>query len=249
MSYTVEATRTAPALVIYLIDISESMQGTLDGTPKIEHVNLSLEKVLRRMVQRSTKGEIISPRYRLAMIAYSDEPLDILGGIQSIDKVARKGKPRLSAAASTNMAAAFELARDILKKELPNLKNCPAPMVCHLTDGLFAGEDPEPIAEEIMGMSNTDGPILIENIYLGQGMTTEPITDIDNWPGIKTMAELSNDYAQKLYRMSSPLPETYANMIQDEGYALEAGSRMLIPGASKQLIELAFVMSGATPAA
>jgi hypothetical protein len=247
MAYTTLATRTSAALVIYLIDISGSMSEPLDGAPKIDHVNQAIEKILKRMVQRSTKGEIIAPRYRLAMIAYSDQPIDILGGIQSIDVVAKRGKPKLTTDTTTDTAAAFLMARDMLRQELPNLNGCPAPMVCHLTDGQYTANDPEPIAREIMQMSNDDGAVLVENIYVGPDLTKQPISDINNWPGIMDASELNNQYAQKLFNMSSPLPPGYAEVIADDGYRLQPGSRMLIPGTNKELIELAFAMSGATP--
>jgi uncharacterized protein YegL len=247
MPYNTVATRVTPALVIYLIDISGSMQEELDGHPKIEHVNQAIEKVLVRMVQRSTRGEIVSPRYRLAMIAYTDKPIDILNGIQTIDIVAQKGRPKLSTNTTTDTAAAFMMARDLLRQQLPNLKGCPAPMVCHLTDGEYNGSDPEPIAQEIMQMSNDDGHVLIENIYVGPNLTKQAISDIETWPGIMDVSELDNQYAQKLFNMSSLLPDSYANMINEDGYGMGLGARMLIPGTNKDLIELAFAMSGATP--
>jgi hypothetical protein len=122
-------------------------------------------------------------------------------------------------------------------------------MICHLTDGEYNGEDPEPIAREIMQMHNDDGNVLIENIYVGPGMSTKQILDIESWPGIHSENELTNDFARKLFRMSSRLPPSYTTVIEREGYSLQAGSRMLIPCASKDLIELAFTMSGATPTA
>ena len=60
---------------------------------------------------------------------------------------------------------------------------------------------------------------------------------------------MRNSYAQQLFRMSSPLPASYAAVIGEEGYGLKAGCRMLIPGSNSELIELAFAMSGATPTA
>lgn len=63
MPYDIPATRVAPALIIYLLNISSSMQKELDGVPKIEHVSRALEKVLISMVRRSTKGEIIASRH------------------------------------------------------------------------------------------------------------------------------------------------------------------------------------------
>jgi von Willebrand factor type A domain len=246
MAYDIPATSVSPALIVYLLDISASMQDKLDRLPKIAHVSQAMEKVLRSMVQRSTRGEIISPRYRLAMIAYSDQPFDILGGIQTIDEVVQKGSPKLAPNTTTDTAAAFMAARDLLEQELPYLQGHPAPMVCHLTDGEFNGPDPEPIAQEIMRMSNDDGTVLVENIYVGPNLTARPISDPYAWPGVMDMHELKSRYAQKLFSMSSPLPDSYANMLNEEGYELEPGSRMLIPGTNYDLIELAFAMSGAT---
>jgi hypothetical protein len=247
MPYQTKATGVTPALVIYLLDCSGSMSEQLDGAEKIDHVNQAVDRVLTRMVRRSTKGEIVSPRYRLSMIAYSERPIDLLGGISTIDKVIQKGKPKLTTISTTEAAAAFAYARDLLKRELPNLKGFPAPMICHLTDGQFTGPDPEPIAREIMQMSNDDGPILIENIYVGPDLTHQPIGDAQAWQGITDENELKDPYAKKLFRMSSTLPDSYAEVVADEGYSLRSGSRMLIPGTNKELIELAFAMSGATP--
>lgn len=252
MAHTIPATRASPALVIYLLDISESMGWPLprEKFPRIEHVNQAMPKVLERMVEDSTRGGIISPRYRLAMVAYNDEPIDLLdGGIHTIDFIARQGMPRFAKTEGvTNTAAAFMWARDLLGQELPKLrKRHPAPLVCHLTDGEYSYSDPEPIAQEIMQMSNDDGNVLVENIYVGTDLTVEPITDVEAWPGVQDVSELKSEYAQKLFNMSSPLPDSYAKKINEEGYAMEPGSRMLIPGTNYDLIELAFMMSDATP--
>ncbi|MEA2559825.1 MAG: hypothetical protein QOH06_1329 [Acidobacteriota bacterium] len=249
MPYEALATSKTPALIIYLLDCSSSMNQPLDGAPKIEHVNQAVEKVLVRMVQRSTKGEIVAPRYRLAMIAYSDKPTDVLQGILPINEVVDKGTPQFSAQGMTDTEGAFRIARDLLKKELTKLSGHPAPMVCHLTDGEYNTGDPEPIAREIMQMANDDGNVLVENIFIGSDLTRQPINSIESWSGISDPSELAHNYAKKLLQMSSPLPPSYASVIQEMGYGLLAGSRMLIPGTSKDLIELAFTMSGATPTA
>jgi hypothetical protein len=247
MAYDVVATSKSPALIIYLLDVSGSMGGQLDGASKIDHVNQAIEKVLVRMVARSTKGETVAPRYRVAMCAYASAPQDILGKVLAIDELAKKGRPRLSATSSTDTAAAFMWARDLLRQELPNMKGHPAPMVCHLTDGGFTGADPAPIAREIMQMSNGDGNVLVENIYVGPNLTAQPITDASRWAGLTNVGEVRDPNAARLYAMSSPLPQSYAEVIAEEGYNLQAGVPMLIPGTNKELIELAFAMSGATP--
>ena len=247
MSYDVVATSKTPALIIYLIDNSGSMEEHFAGAAKIDHVNAAIDSILGRMIERSTKGTIIAPRYRLAMAAYSDTVLDMLGDIQTITQVADMGSPELAPTNSTDTYAAFAWARDLLRRELPNLRGTPAPMVCHLTDGQFTGKDPEPIAQEIMQMSNDDGNVLVENICIGSDLTTTPISDVERWPGIRDISEVKDSYAQKLYRMSSSMPDGYAAMIAQEGYGMKAGSKLLLPGGNRALIELAFAVSGATP--
>ena len=86
MSYEVLATSQTPALVIYLIDVSGSMESPFYGKNRIEIVMDSLSVVLQQMVFRCTKGGRISPRYRIAMYAYSEKVYDILGGIKTIDR-------------------------------------------------------------------------------------------------------------------------------------------------------------------
>ena len=246
MPYTVPATTRTPALIIYLIDISGSMSEKFDGATRIDHVNDAIGNILQRMVQRSTKGEIVAPRYRLGMFAYSDAPVDMLGRIETISEVVQRGKPRLSVSNATNTHDAFVAARELLKREMPSLMGKPAPMVCHLTDGEYTGLDPRPVADEIMRLSNDDGNVLIENIYVGASFV-KAIKNVESWPGVRSPNELKDPYAQTLYHMSSPLPESYAEIIEQEGYSLKSGSRMLIPCNSRELIELAFAMSGATP--
>jgi hypothetical protein len=241
------ATSTTPALIIYLLDCSGSMGETFDGAKKIEHLNEALHGVLRRMVQRSTKGNVVAPRYNLALIPYSDRPRDVLSGIKTIKEVWDQGRPNFAPTTSTDTAEAFRYALNLLQKELPNLNGHPAPMVCHLTDGAYTGDDPEPIARQIMQLSNDDGNVLVENIFIAPNLTRQPISDASTWPGFTDVSELDNPYAAKLFNMSSELPAGYAEVVQADGYGLKPGCRMLIPGTSKELVELAFAMSGATP--
>jgi hypothetical protein len=249
MAYEIAATAKTPALIVYLIDSSGSMTEPLDGLPRIDHVNAAMKKVLGRMIRRSTKGEIVSPRYRVAIAFYNSTVTDVTNGVRTIKEVAAQGTPRVvSPVSTTDTAAAFRWALALLRRELPALRGHPAPMVCHLTDGAYTGDDPEPVAREVMGLSNDDGAVLVENIYVGPSLTARPITDAKAWPGVLAESDLTNTYARKLLRMSSPLPASYANTLrEDRDYALQAGCGMLLPANTPELIEVAFAMSGATP--
>jgi len=247
MPYEVLATSKTPALIIYLLDVSASMSQPLGDRRRIDVVGDALQAALRTMVFRSTKGSRLSPRYRIAMIAYSDHVYDLLDGIKSVDQVARLGVPELSPMRTTETAKAFAQAEKLLQADLPNLQNCPAPLVCHMTDGENTGDDPEPIVRRIMQMSVPDGHVLVENIFISDKILPKPVTDPRKWSGILPDTKLTNDYARKLRAMSSPVPGSYRQMMLEMGYNLDPKALMLLPGMNPELVAMGFQMSAATP--
>jgi len=246
MAYEILATSRTPALIIYLLDVSASMVRPLGDKRRIDAVMEAFHASLRQMVFRSTKGGRLAPRYRLALLAYSDHVYDLLGGIKPVDHVARLGTPELRTMRTTDTARAFAQAEKLLRAELPNLQRCPAPLICHITDGEYTGEDPEPIVRRIMQMKVPDGPVLVENIFISDEILTEPITDPRRWPGILPETELAGDYARKLRAISSPLPSSYWQVMREMGYRLDPRAVMLLPGTSPELVAMGFQMSTST---
>lgn len=247
MPYDILATSKTPALIIYLLDVSGSMSEKLGNRRRIDVVMEALGTMLRRMVHRSTKGTRVSPRYRIAMYAYSDHVYDLLGGIKTIDQVAQLGVPELSTMRSTDTARAFAQAEKLLQQELPNLAHCPAPLVCHMTDGEYTGADPEPVVRRIMALRVPDGNVLVENIFISDNILKEPITDPKRWGGVRPGTKLQTDYARKLRAISSPLPASYRAMMREDGYELADDAVMMIPGMTPELVQMGFVMSMSTP--
>lgn len=247
MNYSKLATSQTPAFIIYLIDVSASMQKMLGDKRRIEVVMDALASVFEQMIFRSTKGMRLSPRYKVALYAYSDKVYDVFEGIKDIDQVAQKGLPELSVINTTETAKAFKQVLKLLEKELPRLRELPAPLVCHLTDGEYTGEDPEPIVKQIMEMSVDDGNVLVENIFISDEFLQEPIRDVKQWRGIKANTTLRTTYANKLKSMSSALPESYWSIINEMGFSIDRDSILLFPGYSIELMELGFQMSAATP--
>ena len=93
--------------------------------------------------------------------------------VKTVAELAQMGVPRLQPMDATDTAAAFREAKRLLQAQLGNLQDCPAPLVCHMTDGEYnSGGDPEPIAREIMQMSVPDGNVLVENIFSWGGIGT-----------------------------------------------------------------------------
>lgn len=243
--YSIPATSKTPALVIYLLDVSGSMSQPMGASTRIDVVTSAVQKVAVKMVQRSTKGTLVAPRYRVAMLAYSDQVIDLLNGIKTIDEVAKLGVPRLTTLNMTDAAAAFAEAERLLAAELPNMQDCPAPLVCHMTDGEYNGSDPSSIVERIKQMAVPDGNVLVENIYVKDGIVSVP--DVSKWPGLSSNESLNDQYGQQLLEMSSPIPDKYREVMQEFGYQLASGAKMFFPADKPELVELGFVMSGATP--
>jgi hypothetical protein len=241
------ATSRTPALIIYLLDVSASMSQPLGDQRRIDVVMNALQVALRQMVFRSTKGSRISPRYRIALLAYSDHVYDLLDGIKSVNQVARLGMPELSPMRTTETAKAFAQAENLLKAELANLQDCPAPLVCNMTDGENTGDDPKPIVQRIMQMAVPDGHVLVENIFISDKILPRPVLDPHRWPGILPDTKLSSDFARKLQAISSPVPESYRKMMLEMGYDLDARALMLLPGLNPELVAMGFQMSAATP--
>lgn len=249
MSYDIEATGKTPALVIYLLDMSASMNQPLGEKRRIDVVTDALQIALRTMVFRSTKGGRISPRYRIAMLAYSNHVYDLLDGIKPVNEVAKMGVPELSPQRTTETAQAFLQAEKLLQTELPNLQSCPAPLICHMTDGENTGdEDPEIVARRIMQMTVPDGNVLIENIFISDTLLPQAIADLHKWPGILPDTKFKEPYARKLQAISSPLPGSYRKMMLEMGYSMDPRALMLLPGTDPQLVQMGFQMSAATKA-
>jgi hypothetical protein len=114
-----------------------------------------------------------------------------------------------------------------------------------MTDGEYNKGDPEPIARRLMSMEVPDGNVLVENIYVATSGLDIP--DVSAWPGVSSEDELPDQYAKTLFRMSSPIPDSYRSVMREFGYRLESGARMFFPGEEPSLVELGFTMSGATP--
>ena len=248
MAYTTLATSKTPALIIYLLDISASMDRRLGNKSRLETAMDALQAAIRTMVFRSSKGRRIQPRYRIAVYAYSNDVFDLIGGIRTIDQVASIQFPKIATQQGTDTAKAFAAAAELLARELPSMSDHPAPLICHLTDDRYTGQDPEPIVRAIMQFANEDGNALVENIYISQKLGHQSNQDALAWQGIGPTTPLADPYAGKLRAFSSPLPESYRLMMREMGSNIANDAVMLLPGNSPELISLGFQMSSVTGA-
>jgi uncharacterized protein YegL len=246
MAYDVLATSNNPALVIYLLDISASMNKRLGDKRRIDAVMDALSAAFQQMIFRSTKGRRLSPRYRIAIYAYNNAVYDVLGGVKTIVDIAKLGVPELTPAGTTDTAKGYRQVAKLLKTELPKLGGSPAPLVCHMTDGEYTGKDPASVVRDIMALKATDGNVLVENIFISDNIIPGPIKDPYRWPGINRKTSLKNSYAKKLRELSSSIPDSYHQVMGEMGYRLDEGAVMLFPGINPEMVAMGFQMSAAT---
>ncbi len=238
--YTKSATSLTPALIIYLIDISASMNdpsGSAAMQPKIEVVNMALKFAVRNMLRQCMRDLTVLPRYQLAIFAYNTQVYDLLGGIKTIAEVAQQiGTPELIANGKTKTEEGFAAVAKLLSVHLAEYQHCPAPLICHLTDGLITN-DPQAlikIVQDIKAMHVEDGNVLVENVYVADHMLRKSVQDWHSWHGVLKVNQLTNDYARLLFDLSSPLPESYRQNINDSGYRLQPGAGAVFPRRSKR---------------
>jgi hypothetical protein len=244
--YTHPATSLTPALVIYLVDASDSMNQLCGDNSKMEIVNKALRVTLRDLWRRSMRDGMPQRRYKIAIFAYSTKIVDVLGGMVDLPELLQYGVPQWNADGVTDMAAAFAAVEAFLERRLVEFQRCPAPLVCHLTDAVFTTADPSPAISRIQGMRVEDGPVLVEHIYVAERVVRKTVQDWYQWQGVRKASELPDKYARFLFELSSPLPETYRQNINNYGYHLQPGAKMFFPGIQHDLIRLAFVSSIAT---
>jgi hypothetical protein len=232
-----------PALVIYLLDVSASMSQQFGEKSRIEVVFNALQKTIERLLHSPTKGDTIVSKYRFAIYTYSHKTIDLLNGVKTAAEIGHVSVPILVPLDMTDTAGGFLTVERLLEQELPNIQDCPAPLVCHILDGEYNGPDPIPIIERIQEMSVNDGNVLVENIYIARDLLIEPVQSIENWLGIRNTTQIRSHYARELVEVSSTIPDNYHSNMIKMGYDIARDAKMFVPGVIPELIELGFDLS------
>ena len=252
--YKNQANSDHPATLIYLVDISGSMNATMhDGKARIEVAKNAIQVAYAQMIQRSMRQGKIHPRYRVGMIAYSEKIYDVygnLGSIVSIDRLKDEGIPSITPQKSTNMAKAFRYAEKLIKEDIQKwspkwLEECPPPMVINITDCEFDEEqskDPLECSQKLQEISVPDGNVLVENIFITDQISAPASPQA--WDGYHHGDKTGNPYGDKLLEMSSLIPSTYAQILREQaGLKIKEDTAMMFPGITREFIKFGFVMS------
>ncbi len=255
VAYTAEISRTNPTCFVFCIDQSGSMSDAIGGTEsgfrtKSDVVADALNRLLQELALKCAKEEGVRDYFYVAVIGYGAHVGPCLGGALTgreliplsevannparIEERMRKESDGAGgivelpvkfpiwvdpvANGGTPMGAALRKARDIVQDFLALFPECFPPVVLNLTDGEPTDGDPSGVASEVQKLSSTDGNVLLFNLHVssvGGSQVSFPNSE----------AELADDYARSLFRMSSVLPGHMRECASMQGYPVNEGAR------------------------
>ncbi len=251
MKYQNLATSKHPALIIFLIDVSRSMETKMpNGKMRIDVVREVLSQTIQEMVHRSLANGKIKSRYRVGLFAYSEKMWDVWEGVRTIDEIENE-IPELPLQTATDMAMDIRGVSQIVEQDIKGWSStwqekCPAPLITHITDAEYTEdfENPSPIGKKLMGLSVPDGNVLLSNILISKYINIPQGVHVSQWSGFYPEGTTKDRFGDTLLAMTSTIPDPYLKAISKVGMNIKSGARMLFPGVNTEFIKGGFAMSG-----
>lgn len=266
MPYSQAIDRNHPALLVFLLDQSQSMRRAWgsDSTRSLSQGTAdAINHLLNDFIIKSTKTEGVRNYFDVAVLGYkgtsiesaiSQKTLDQLPiSITEMADIARieertqqvedgtgglVEKPVKIKAwidpiseGNTPMCEALSKCYDLVSQWISVHQSSFPPIVINITDGEATDGDPEPNAERIKELGTSDGNVLLFNLHISP---SSPKTLM--YPRAQDEGTLPDEFAKRLFRMSSSLPEIYVNNLTTDGYLVEGSSRGFVFNAG--LVEL-----------
>ena len=212
------------------------------GQRKMDQAADAINRILDTLSQRCSQGLEVRDYFHVGVIAYNtdrggkseiksalpgttvDQPFlrisEVVDAAEVVEKrvkesdgaggvieVTRKVPVWLHPAAEygTPMAGALSIAARALRDWTTQYQDSYPPIAINVTDGMSTDSDPEPHAREIKDLATKDGNALLFNVHLSEA-SAMPV----QYPDIES--GLPDDYAVKMFRMSSVFPEPIRNL-------------------------------------
>jgi len=252
MAYSSEISRNNPTCFIFLLDQSGSMAETFGdgGIRKCDFVSDVVNRTIHDLVIRSTRTEEIRNYYHISVIGYGTSVGSAFSGglngrthvpVAEIAEIPARLENRTKrvpdgagglveqqvrfpvwmdpvANGATPMCEAFKQTRDLLSQWLSQNPNSFPPTVLHLTDGESTDGDCEGIAKEIMSLGTSDGNVLVFNCHVSSKHAAKIEYPANN-------EVLPDEFARKLFTISSTLPTPFVRAAMDIGLGVSEGAK------------------------
>ncbi|MFO0807553.1 MAG: vWA domain-containing protein [Gemmataceae bacterium] len=253
-TYSAEISRGNPACILFLIDQSGSMADPFGagegGQKKADGVATAINRLLQNLCIKCAKEEGVRDYFHVGVIGYGTQVGPAFSGalagkemaaISEIASMPARVETRTKkvddgvgglidqtvrfpvwfepvANGGTPMCQALGQAAHVLQTWLAQHPNCFPPVVINITDGESQDGDPTNAADGIKAMSSSDGQVLLFNLHLSS--QRQPAIEFPN-----SEVQLPDQYAQLLFRMSSPLTPFMISVARQEGYSLQEGAK------------------------
>lgn len=253
MPYSGEISRTNPSCFLFLIDQSGSMSDPFGGQPgkrKADGVADAINRLLQNLVFKCAKSEGVRDYYQVGVVGYGSQVAPALGGpltgrplvpiseiahspirVEERTKKVDDGAGGLVdqtikfpvwfdavASGGTPMSQALELARRTVSDFIRRVPDCYPPIIVNVTDGEATDGNPESQAGLVRDLASSDGNVLLFNVHISS-RADRPV----EFPGSE--AELPDEYARLLFRMSSILPPPMQEIARRESVQVSETTR------------------------
>jgi hypothetical protein len=273
--YSAEISRSNPTAFLFLIDQSGSMEdpwaGNDGGQSKADALATIINRLFTELVIKCSKDEGVRDYFEIGVLAYGNDVRPALGGplagrvfvpvseiadnpmhvedrVQKVsDGVGGLVEQTVKfpvwfephAKGGTPMSEALRQAREALAGWIGRHPDAFPPIVFNVTDGESTDGDPSRAAEDLRALETGDGSALLFNIHLSGHRGKVEFPERED--------PLADDFARRLFRMSSPLPPHLLREAMAEGYLVSEGSRGFVFNADAAAV-IQFLDIGTRPA-
>lgn len=277
MAYQADISRSNPACFLFLLDQSGSMSDPFyggvsggGGHSKADELATIINRLLASLVIRCSKDEGVRDYFDVGVIGYggkgvmpamaerqtllpisqlANAPLRVEDRVQKVPDgagglVEQTVKFPIwvdpHAEGGTPMTQALSHGKDALSTWVDQHPGAFPPIVFNITDGEATDGDPSGAANALRSLATDDGTALLFNVHLSERRAPAvefPATD----------SLLPDEFARRLFGMSSPLPPHLQTAARQEGYAVEDGTRGFVFNADAASV-IQFLDIGTRPA-
>ncbi len=248
LKYRAPVSRANPTLVLFLLDMSGSMEETFQGkVTKAEFLARTVDRTLEELVVRCRKADGVRDYFHIGCLGFGDGKvwslLPLEQRILPISKLAQSprsvqrdssGLPHPSwvlphAEGNTPLREAFREVCHVVGDWCDAHLSSYPPTVILISDGMSTDGTPEEESRILKQLHTSDGETLLFCLHIATQSKGEVL--------FPSLAPLHLDsYGQFLFEISSPMPLHIRQQALRLGYKVEEGSRFFVYGAGPERV-------------